>query len=117
MDNMLAVLDYPKATATVKSSAIEVDGGLRRHLVVCGTEGTFHIQPLDNPSAKVTLSTARDRFKKGTQEVSFSNYTRYVEDAVDMARIIRGEKPTDFSYKPDLVVQKTLLEACGVALD
>ena len=55
-DNMLAVLSYPQATATVKASAQEVDGGDRRHLVVCGTEGTFHIQPLDNPSALVTLS-------------------------------------------------------------
>ena len=38
-DNMLAVLTYPRATATLKSSALEVEGGDRRHLVVCGTEG------------------------------------------------------------------------------
>jgi predicted dehydrogenase len=117
MDNMLTVLDYPKATATIKSSAIEVDGGLRRHLVVCGTEGTFHIQPLDNPSAKLTLSTARDRFKKGTQDVSFPKYYRYVGDAADMARIIRGEKLSHFSYHHDLVVQRTLLKACGMLLN
>ena len=59
MDNMLAVLSYPTATATVKSSALEVEGGDRRHLVVCGTEGTFHIQPLDNPSARVVVTTSR----------------------------------------------------------
>src|SRR5262249_8158723 len=57
LDNMLAVFEYPGATATVKSSALEVDGLERRHLVVCGTEGTFHIQPLDNPSARVAFST------------------------------------------------------------
>src|SRR5207244_3672917 len=52
VDNMLAVLTYPRATATVKSSALEVEGFDRRHLVVCGTEGTYHIQPLDNPPAR-----------------------------------------------------------------
>jgi predicted dehydrogenase len=39
LDNMLAVFEYERATASVKSSAIEVDGGGRRHFVVCGTSG------------------------------------------------------------------------------
>lgn len=115
MDNMLAVFEYPQATATVKSSAIEVDGGLRRHLVVCGTEGTFHIQPLDNPSARVTLTKPREKYLAGYQDVSFPKYVRYVDDAADMARIIRGEKKSDFSPDHDLNVQTALLQASGVA--
>ena len=67
-----------------------MEGFDRRHLVVCGTEGTFHIQPLDNPSARASLSQARGEYKKGTQEVTFPKYVRYVGDAADMARIIRG---------------------------
>ncbi len=114
LDNMLAVLAYPRATATVKSSALEVEGFDRRHLVVCGTAGTFHIQPLDNPAARVSLSQARGDYKKGTQGVTFPKYTRYVGDAADMARVIRGEKPTDFPASHDLAVQQTLLEACGL---
>jgi predicted dehydrogenase len=113
LDNMLAVFDYPKATATVKSSAVEVEGFERRHLVVCGTEGTFHIQPLDNPCARIALSQARDGYKKGYQDVRFPKYTRYVADAADMAKIIRGEKASDFSCDHDLSVQETLLKACG----
>jgi predicted dehydrogenase len=116
LDNMLTVLGYPRATATVKSSALEVEGFDRRHLVVCGTEGTFHIQPLDNPSARVSLSTARAEYRKGTQEVKFPKYTRYVADAADMARVIRGEKGTDFPPEHDLAVQETLLRACGLPL-
>jgi predicted dehydrogenase len=116
-DNMLAVFEYPRAVATVKSSAMEVEGFERRHLVVCGTEGTFHIQPLDNPSARVALSTARGEYRKGSQDVSFLKYTRYVGDAADMARIIRGEKPSDFPYAHDLTVQTTLLQACGLSLE
>jgi len=116
LDNMLAVLSYPRATASVKASALEVEGGDRRHLVVCGSEGTFHIQPLDNPAARVSLSKAQGEYKKGTQDVKFPKYTRYVEDAADMARVIRGEKPTDFPYEHDLAVQETLLRACDLPL-
>ena len=112
-DNMLAVLEYPKATATVKSSAEEVDGGSRRHFVVCGTAGTFHIQPLDSPAARITLDAPRDDYKRGTHEVTFPKFTRYVADAADMARIIRGEKQTDFPYAHDLTVQQTVLLASG----
>lgn len=114
LDNMLAVFDYPKATATVKSSAVEVEGGDRRHLVVCGTEGTFHIQPLDDPSARVALSKVRGDYKKGYQDIRFPKFTRYVADAADMARIIRGEKASDYSAEHDLAVQETLLKACGI---
>ncbi len=116
VDNMLAVFDYPRATATVKSSAMEVEGFARRHFVVCGTEGTFHIQPLDDPSARVALSKPRDKYRRGYQDVSFPKYTRYVADAADMARVIRGEKSTDFPYQHDLAVQTALLEACGLPL-
>src|SRR5262249_5623890 len=116
MDNMLAVLKYPRATATVKSSALEVEGFDRRHLVVCGTEGTFHIQPLDSPAARVSLSQARGEYKKGTQGVKFPKFTRYRADAADMARILRGEKASDFTPEHDLAVQETLLRACNLPL-
>lgn len=112
-DNMLAVLQYPQAVATVRATALEVDGFRRRHLTVCGTAGTFHLQPLDNPVAVLSLSAAHGSFKAGTQDVSFPRYVRYVDDAADMARIIRGEKATDFPYAHDLAVQRTLLRACG----
>jgi predicted dehydrogenase len=116
MDNMLAVLTYPRATASVRSSALEVEGFDRRHLVVCGTEGTFHIQPLDNPAARVSLSQARGMYKKGTQDVAFPKYTRYRDDAADMARVIRGEKKSTFSAEHDLAVQETVLRACNLSL-
>jgi predicted dehydrogenase len=117
LDNMLAVLEYPKAIATVKSSALEVEGGGRRHLVVCGTEGTLEIEPLDDPKVRLSLSKPRGQFKAGTQTVTLRKYTRYVDDAADMARVIRGEKASDFSYAHDLLVQRTLLTACGSPLD
>lgn len=114
LDNMLAVFTYPKAIATVKSSAMEVEGFARRHLVVCGTEGTFQIQPLDSPAVRVALSQARGEYRKGYQDVKLPKYTRYVDDAADMAKIIRSEKASDFPPEHDLAVQETLLKACGL---
>jgi predicted dehydrogenase len=114
LDNALSVLEYPRALATVKSSAQEVDGNARRHLVVCGTNGTFHIQPLDNPSVRLTLAKSVSSYKTGQQEISFPKFTRYIADAVDMAQIIRGEKESDFSYDHDLSVQRTVLQASSL---
>lgn len=116
-DNMLAVLRYPKALATVKTSAMEVEGFDRRHFVVCGTEGTFHIQPLDAPAARLSLSRERPGFKKGTQDIVLPKYTRYVGDAADMAKVLRGEKRFEFTPEHDLNVQTALLQACGVSLE
>jgi predicted dehydrogenase len=116
-DNMLAVFQYRSALASVKSSALEVDGGERRHFVVCGTEGTFHIQPLDRPAARVAFSRPHDGYRQGYQEVSFPRYERYVADAADMARILRGEKASDFSCTHDLDVQETVLRAANLPID
>jgi predicted dehydrogenase len=114
LDNMLAVLTYSKALATVKSSALEVEGFARRHFVVCGTEGTFHIQPLDSPAARVALSKPRGDYRKGYQDVTFPRFERYVADAADMARVIRAEKASDYPAGHDLAVQEALLKACGL---
>jgi len=119
VDNMLSVFTYPSATATVRSSALEVEGFARRQFTVCGTAGTLHVQPLDRPS--VTLSLDQDRtspegrtFKKGTQTLEFGAYPRYVGDAADLAAIIRGEAENRFPPAHDLAVQKAVLLASSL---
>ncbi len=116
-DNTLAVLEYPRAIASVKSSAMEVEGGARRHFVVCGTEGTCHVQPLDEPNVQLTLARSRDKYKKGYQEIRFGEYPRYVGDMADLAKVIRGEKESDFSYDHDIAVLETMLAASKMPLD
>jgi len=117
VDNMLAVFEYPKATATVKSSAVEVEGFARRHFVVAGTEGTLHIQPLDRPAVRLALSKARGDFKKGYQDISFESYQRYVGDAAELAAILRGEREQRWGSAHDLAVQEALLRASGMPVD
>lgn len=117
VDNMLAVFEYPRALATVKTSAMEVEGFSRRHLVVCGTKGTMHIQPLDNPAARLTLSEPHGEYSAGTHELTFPTFTRYVADAADMAHILRSEKADDFGHAHELAVQTAVLQASRIPLD
>ncbi len=122
MDNMLAVFEYPKATATVRSTAIEVEGGSRRHFSVCGTEGSYHIQPLDRPSVTISLSKERTFgeggrvYPKGTSEIKFDPpYARYEGDAADLAAVVRGEKENSYPSSHDLAVQEAVLAASGMS--
>lgn len=114
LDNMLAVCKYPRATATVKSTALEVEGFARRQFVVCGTKGTLHIQPLDDPTAQLALSEPRGEFSQGYQEVTFAPYKRYEADLAELASVIRGEKVVEYGSAHDLAAQETLLQACGL---
>ena len=117
-DNMLAVMTYPRAIASVKSAALEVEGGARRHVVVCGTEGTIHIEPIDAPKVlRLTLAKERGPYKKGMQEIPMEPYKRYVADAADFAKVIRNEKMLDWSMMHDLAVQETVLRASASPLD
>jgi predicted dehydrogenase len=113
-DNCLAVFEYPKATATVRSTALEVDGGQRRQFVVCGTGGTLHVEPLEPPTAKLSLAKDHGEFKKGTHEVPMPKYSRFVGDAADMAAIIRDEKASEYLPAHDLVVHACILQASGM---
>ena len=116
-DNDLAVMDYPRATATVRSAMVEVDGGARRNFVVCGTKGTFDIRPLEPAVARLALDAPHGEFKKGYQDVTFpKSGGRYDRDFADLAKVIRGEKAFEFTPEHDLAVEETLLLACGLPL-
>ena len=117
MDNMLAVFDYSQATAIVRSSVNEVDGGARRHFTLCGSEGTFHIQPLDSPSSRVTFLKPHGKYPKGYQTLTYPKYARYIDDAADLAKIVRQEKVADFSYDHDYAVQRAVLLASGMPVE
>jgi len=113
-DNGLAVFEYPKATATVRSALLEIDGGRRRQFIVCGTQGTLVIRPLEPPAVRLTLARARGGFKKGTQDVPMPRYVRYDDDFADLAKIIRGGKKHDFPPEHDLAVQEAVLRASAM---
>lgn len=118
MDTCLAVFEYSKATATVRSSVTEVDGGRRRQFVVCGTRGTIAIQPLEPHQLTMTLESNTGDFRKGTHRVEIPAATgRYDGDFQHFAAVIRGEEAEEYSRAHDLVVQEAVLKASEMPLN
>jgi predicted dehydrogenase len=113
-DNMLAVLEYPRATVTVRSALLEVDGGARRQFVVCGEHGTVDIRPLEPPQMRVTFDRPRGSYKKGYQDVKLEHLPRYDADFADLAKVIRGEKAFEFTPQHDLAVQEAILRGSAL---
>ena len=114
-DNCLALFDYPRATATIRSSLVEVNGGRRRQFTVCGTQGTIEIEPLEPPQLTLTLDRPQGKFRKGTQVVELPPMTgRYDGDLLSFASAIRGERVYDYPLEHDEIVQACVLQASGM---
>lgn len=116
-DNQLAVFEFEKATATIRSALVEVDGGRRRQFIVCGTQGTIEIKPIEPPHLTLTLDRPRGDFQRGTREVELPRLEgRYDGDFADLARVIRGEKQHDWPPAHDLAVHEAILLGSGLPL-
>jgi len=122
-DNGLAVLEYSHATATVRTAVVEVEGFRRRQMVVCGDRGTFDIRPLE-PTGKNPLSTVvrltlvepSGCYAAGCHEFEMpvpGPSERYDAQLVELAEIIRGEKPNPYPSSHELMLHEALLAACG----
>lgn len=117
LDNCLAVFEYSDATATVRTALIEHDGGARRQFVICGDQGTIDIKPLEPPKAVLALDADHGDYKRGRHEVPLKPLGgRYDGDLIDLAKIIRGEKSSDFPPEHDLAVQEAVLLASGLPI-
>lgn len=117
MDNCLAVFEYPRATASIRSSVSEVDGGRRRQFVACGTRGTIVIQPLEPHVLTLTLEQSVEGFRRGTHTVELPPSTgRYDGDMQHLAGVIRGQEAPEYNTAHDLAVQEAVLRASGMPL-
>ncbi|MBA2113533.1 Gfo/Idh/MocA family protein [Bremerella alba] len=117
-DNQLAVLDYPKATATVRCNHLDPFGFPRRRFQVAGSGGAIEIKPLESGEVDLSLTQAHGQFKKGTQHLSLKRTGgRYDGEFTDLAKVIRGEKQLTWDRKHDLAVHETVLRAAGLTVN
>jgi predicted dehydrogenase len=117
-DNQLAVFEYATATATIRSTLLEVEGQQRRQFVVCGEHGTVEIRPLEPSRLLLALDRPFPGYQKGYQEVPLPPLRgRYDDQLLELARIIRGEKESEYPASHDLAVQEAVLHASGAPLD
>ena len=123
VDNGLAVLEYPRATATVRVSVAEVEGYKYRRLIVCGTNGTVELCPIeyqqDDGELKVrlTLKEPRAHYASGTRIVDCGpRGNRYAAQMIEFARAVRGEIANPFPVEHEYLLHETLLRASGYEL-
>jgi hypothetical protein len=67
---------------------------------------------------RIALDRPRGRFKKGFQDVPLPKTTdRYVEEFIEFAKVIRGEKKLAWDSQHDLAVHAAVLLGGGMKLD
>ncbi|PQO31104.1 gfo/Idh/MocA family oxidoreductase [Blastopirellula marina] len=116
-DNQLAVLDYPKATATVRCNHLDPFGFPRRRFQVAGSGGALEIKPLESGEVDLSLTEAHGEFKKGTQHLTLKREGgRYDGEFTDLAKVIRGEKELAWDRQHDLAVHEVVLKASGMTV-
>ena len=114
----MAVLEYENGVSFAKTSAVEIGGFDRRHLVVSGTKKTVEIKPLELYtdgglcSCKTTIDPENRDEKDKIVRSEF--YDRYDNMIRSFAQLVRGEKENSRSYDYELELYKIILEACGV---
>ena len=121
IDNGLAVLEYPVATATIRVSVEEVDGMRHRRLIICGTNGTMELCPIEQrdysipQSVRLTLKKGNDSFDSGTHMVDCGALNeRYMAQMEEFYRIVREGAKNPYSYEHEYILHKILLKACGL---
>jgi predicted dehydrogenase len=111
-DNQLAVLEYPKATATIRCNHTDPHGGPRRRFMVAGSKGAVEILPLESGNLTLHLNEAHEGYKKGQQNISFEvPKGRYDGEFMDLAKVIRGEKALAWDAAHDIAVHETVMKA------
>ncbi len=117
-DNCLAVLEWPKATATVRVNLRDPFGFPRRRFQIAGDQGALEIMQLESGDVTLSLKEGKGEFEKGTQQVKLKREGgRYDEEFRDLSRGIRGHKNLAWDAVHDLAVHETLLRASGMEVD
>ena len=121
-DMCCTVLQYPQGSSIIRVSAVEVGGFERRQLVICGSERTIEISPLEAiapgmlrvDSKQIERSVAEDGRTTVEKRLACEPFQRYEEMMRAFARNVRKE--TENPYTPDYELQlfKLILQCCGM---
>jgi len=114
-DNTLAILEYDKVLVDIAMQSFQPHGNKYRTFELSGTNGKAFVQPYAQARLLVDLKEAAGAYKAGEQMVDpIEPVPAYSPDFLEFARVIReGAKPS-FTAEHDLIVQDTLLKACGM---
>jgi len=120
-DLATVIFEYKNGTSVIQSNSCEINGFGRRELVVCGSEGTYEIHPLERPiGVKFTERSYATPFydrhtKRDIQTVPITE--RYDAMMLDFAKMVRGEKENPYTYEYEFQLQRLVLASCGQNID
>lgn len=118
----MAVLKYKNGVSFAKSTAVERGGFERRQIVVCGSEGTVEIKPIERAAAKEGIhasqtTTVRKTYTEDWHDMGDMHttepYGRYDAMFRAFASYVRCEKVNPFDYEYERELHKIIIEACG----
>jgi len=119
-DNTLVLLEFPRAIACLHVALADADGIRHRRVTVRGTKGTFELYPTEpipysTPmSVRFSFAEPNAEYAAGTHHITLPPMgTRYDDQLIEFARIVRGEIENPYPYEHELLVQEVLLAACG----
>ncbi|MCK6488944.1 MAG: Gfo/Idh/MocA family oxidoreductase [Planctomycetes bacterium] len=120
-DNGLAVLEYPRATAVLRTAVVEFDGFHRRQLTICGDQGTVEVRPIEPvdqapvpPRLVLNLARPCGGHPAGRSEVAFPVMGgRYDDQWRAFAAMIRGGAENPWPPAHELLLHECLLRASG----
>lgn len=114
VDNGLALLEFDDALGTIEVTALETAPDSRR-IEVFGTAGAAVIPHLGSGHLKNDPVQPIELYlvgQGGWRRETPAAQTLHICDLREFAAVIAGRKPPEFSAEHDLVVQRTLLQAC-----
>ncbi len=118
----MAIFEYENGVSTVKSTSVECGGYLQRRLTLCGSKGTFEIQPLESHAEEnlpfaygLTTSTKENHDNNwGSSPIikDYKPFPRYNNMLCAFADYILGKKENPYSYEYERNLHKLILKAC-----
>ena len=121
-DVAFAVLKYPNGISTVKCSALDTGGFIRRHLIINGEKGTIKICPLEQYESPGMYAMTTEYFNGENwldlgKETKSEIFDRYKGMLNEFSRMIRGERGLEIDLQTEARVARCLLVACGIKCD
>ncbi len=125
-DNGVAILEYPNATATLRSCMSTACG--KRKITVRGTNGYIEIDPIEqtydpvhrypifnDKPLEVVMEIGNDtpEYKAGRHVIPCHTTGRYDDQLTEFAAMLRGECVNKYTAEYEITLQKLVLAASG----
>ena len=124
-DYSMAVYTYDTVASFIKTTMLEHGGFLRRHIVICGTEGTIEINPTEyHPilnerelASDMYVTYKDEQLKMGVdargKRTQSETYDRYKEMLTKFKETVTGETENTYDLEYERNLYKTVLASCG----